>query len=199
MKQVKIWYYLIPFLFYIFIQVLFDGIGFSEYVYIVKILVVGFFMLLFWKHYQLDFKKTKWELAFLSGLIIILIWIALGFILPVKSEFNPTASDIIIRIFGSILIAPLIEELFTRHFLYRYLINEKFYSIKPKFEFIPFILTVGFFGFFHSAWIAGMIVGLILNFLYIKTKNIEDCIIAHSVANLLLAIFIILFQQWSFW
>ena len=120
--------------------------------------------------------------------------------MPYSSDFNPSNLNIAFKLLGGILVAPLIEELFTRGFLLRFLIDpDKWEKIAPKFTWFSFIVTVLFFGFSHNRWLAGLIVGIILNLLYIKTKRIENCIIAHAVANAALAAYVILINSWQFW
>jgi len=99
----------------------------------------------------------------------------------------------------SILLAPIIEEFFTRFFLLRFIISKKFKKVKPHFTWPSFIITVLFFGFAHNRWLAGIITGILLNYLYYKRKEIGPCIVAHAVANLGLAIYVIYTGNWMFW
>ena len=193
-------HYLIPFLAYLLIPFLFDNIGLKEYSYIIKAVIVGIILVCFWKHYSLKLKGNKWLLSILIGILVFLIWISLEQFMPYSSDFNPSNLNIAFKLFGGILVAPLIEELFTRSFLLRFLINpDKWNSIKPKFTLFSFAVTTAFFGFSHNRWLAGLLVGIILNLLYIKTKKIENCIIAHSIANAILALYVIFTNSWQFW
>ena len=192
--------YLIPFLAYLLIPFLFDNIGLEQYSYPVKAIMTGLILIGFWKHYILKLKGNKWLLSILVGILVFLIWIAIEQFMPYSSDFQASTLNIAFRLFGGILIAPLIEELFTRSFLLRFLINpDKWSSIKPKFTLFSFAMTTAFFGFSHNRWLAGLIVGIILNLLYIKTKKIENCIIAHAVTNAILALYVILTNSWQFW
>ncbi|MEM2956608.1 MAG: CAAX prenyl protease-related protein [Candidatus Pacearchaeota archaeon] len=196
----RIFTYIFPFALYLLIPFILDSIGLKEFSYFIKILLVGITLIYFFKSYDLKFAKGNLFLSFVLGLLIFVLWILVEQFMPYKGEFEISAFNIIVRLFGSILVAPLIEELFTRKFLLRFLINpDKWDKIEPKFTWFSFMITVLFFGFSHNRWLAGIIVGIILNMLYIKTKRIENCIIAHSVANASLAGYIILTNSWQFW
>ena len=192
--------YIIPFLAYLLIPLLFDNLGLEAYSYIIKVIAVGIALVCFWKHYSLKLKGNKWLLSILIGVLIFLTWIGIENFMHYSSDFQPSDISIIFKLFGGILIAPLVEELFTRGFLLRFLINpDKWNSIKPKFTFFSFAVTILFFGFSHNRWLAGLIVGIMLNLLYIRTKRIENCIIAHLITNAILAFYIIVTGSWNFW
>ena len=108
---------------------------------------------------------------------------------------------IIIKVLGLVLVAPFIEELFVRDFLIRFAQGgEKWESIKiGKFCWPSFVISVLFFGFSHSLWLAGLVTGVGFNLLLYKTKRIDAIIQAHMIVNFILTIYVLYTGQWMLW
>jgi len=202
----KVLAYVVPLLAYVIAPSLVSLFTENIYLnYLIKTVVTAIFIIYYCKEYKLKF---KWDsLAVFTGIAIFILWIGIeGFYKPLgTSEFNPLLSDfiipiIIIRILGAVIIAPLVEEIFTRGFLIRALVSKNWDKVKTgTYTHASFLLTVIFFGFAHNRWLPGIITGIILNLLLYKRKSIESCIIAHAVANLALAVFVLSTQNWIFW
>jgi CAAX prenyl protease-like protein len=102
---------------------------------------------------------------------------------------------------GSTLLVPIIEELFWRGFLMRWIINPDFRKV-PMGRYAPlaFWLTAILFASEHGAyWEVGLAAGVIYNWLLIRTKDLGDCILAHAVTNGLLAAYVIVLGHWQYW
>jgi len=101
---------------------------------------------------------------------------------------------------GAVLVVPVMEELFWRGFLARWLVNPDFKAVSLG-SFTPFAFwtTVVLFGVEHEQWLAGMICGVLLNGLLYRTKNLLACVLAHAVANALLAAWVLTRGDWKFW
>src|SRR6202030_3615984 len=98
------------------------------------------------------------------------------------------------RFLRLVLVVPLLEEIFWRGFLLRYLINEKFTGVRMgAFSWLSFaVVTLGF-GFTHSQadWLAALVTGALYNFVAYRTKSLASCVAAHAITNLLLGIWIV--------
>ena len=203
--------YIIPFVLYIAITPLL-GLFIDEPMYagyVIKTILAAAALAYYWKKYKEI--KFRFDLhAVLAGIVIFAIWVGIDGLYPHLGEpspFNPFVfggiqAGILLAfiLFGAIMIAPIIEELFVRSFLIRYIISEDFEKVKiGAYSLSSFIITVLFFGFSHNRWLAGIITGIILNLLLYKKKELNSCIIAHSIANLLLAIFVLSTGSWEFW
>jgi CAAX prenyl protease-like protein len=106
-----------------------------------------------------------------------------------------------IRIFGSAVLVPILEELFWRGWLMRWLISQDFRSI-PLGTYTPFAfwITALLFASEHgSYWEVGLITGVIYNWWLVRTKNLPNCILAHAVTNGCLAIYVLAAEQWQYW
>jgi len=107
---------------------------------------------------------------------------------------------ILTRIAGSSLVVPMLEEVFYRSFVYRYLARRDFLSI-PIGQFLPgsFIITAVFFGLAHHEWLAGILCGFAYQALVLWKKRLGDAITAHAITNLLLGLWIVWKGAWQFW
>ncbi|MCK5283576.1 MAG: CAAX prenyl protease-related protein [Nanoarchaeota archaeon] len=193
--------YLIPFLAYIFVMPVVNFFFNDNVAYLVHAIIAILLLAVFWKRYKLNFRLDF--LAVITGAAIFIIWIGLEnpYFHFYEIKFIPLNEFFLAaKIAGFILAAPLIEELFTRGFLMRILIDNDWKKVPiGKYTLSSFIITVLFFGLSHNRWLVGIITGILLNLLLYKRKRIDSCIQAHFVANLLLAIFIISTSAWNFW
>ena len=173
----------------------------NQAAFAIKYLVAFALLIYFWKEYKLKFKFEL--LPILTGLLIFLVWIGLENHYPLlyQTSFAPNSSSMLFfKLFGFVIVAPLIEEIFTRGFLIRIISKSDYEKVSlGKFTWVSFIITVLFFGFSHNRWLVGLITGVLLNLLYYNRKNISSTIIAHFVANLILAIYIVHNSYWVFW
>ena len=107
---------------------------------------------------------------------------------------------IAVRILGSSLVVPPIEEAFYRSFLYRYIAKVEFMSV-PLNQFLPkpFVLTALVFGFSHNEWLAGILCGMAYQWLAIRKGHLGDAMTAHGITNCLLGIWVVWRGAWNFW
>jgi hypothetical protein len=156
-----------------------------------------------------DYRQTA--LSIFSGLLVFIFWINMDWTLGSQlapAGFNPESfaseqakwSMIFIRVTGAVIIVPIMEELFWRSFLLRYLIDANFTAVTiGRFSLFSFLAVSVFFGLEHHYVFAGIMAGVFFNLIYYATKSIAQCILAHSVANLSLAAYVLLTQEWRFW
>jgi hypothetical protein len=100
------------------------------------------------------------------------------------------------------VVAPLVEEIFWRGFLLRYLISEKFVTIKiGTFSWLSFLVVTLLFAISHSRadWFAALVCGALYNLVAYRTRSLASCVVAHAVTNLLLGLWIMQARQWGFW
>ena len=164
----------------------------------------------------------SWE-AMLVGIGVFVMWVGLDDLL-VKlglpnsypklkmsaAAWNPTAAFgqgsllawffIVVRVIGSTLIVPPLEEVFFRSFVYRYLIRADFLSVPlGQFALRPFVITALVFGFEHREWLAGILCGFAYQGLVLRKQRLGDAITAHAVTNLLLGLWVVGKPAWHFW
>ncbi|MDQ6808364.1 MAG: CAAX prenyl protease-related protein [Verrucomicrobiota bacterium] len=186
----------------------------AEYwIYPLQTIVCGGLLIGFWRRYESLRPRAVW-LAILAGLFVFALWISPQqfFRQPARRVgFNPEMFiawpvaywfTIVLRFVRLVVVVPLVEEIFWRGFLLRYLIDEKFSRVPfGMFSWISFgAVTLGF-TFVHSApdWIAAFITGALYNCVAYRTKSLGSCVIAHATTNLLLGLWIVMTKQWGFW
>lgn len=184
--------------------------------YPVKIAVVTAALIYFRKSYT-DFdwatlKNTKHTLFSVGiGLIVFIIWINLDLPFAIQGElstYDPSSIHegsvlifmLVSRALGAAVCVPIMEELFWRSFLVRYLINKDFMQVGAgAFTTFSFIVTSVLFGLEHQLYLAGMIAGAAYNLVYWRTKSLSTCILSHGVTNVVLAGYVLLTRSWHFW
>ncbi len=105
------------------------------------------------------------------------------------------------RSIRAIVIVPVVEELFWRGWLMRWLIRQDFKSV-PMGTYSPgsFFAVAVLFALEHgSYWDVGLLTGFIYNWWMIRTKSLPDCILVHAVTNACLCGYVIWAGQWQYW
>ena len=104
------------------------------------------------------------------------------------------------RLLGITLVVPVMEEIFWRGFLMRWLIKDDFLSVPlGKYQPFSFWATTLLFASIHgSEWPLGIVVGVFFGAWFVRTKNLGNVILAHAVTNFLLAIYCLSTDDWHF-
>ncbi|MCU1329061.1 MAG: Abortive infection protein [Bryobacterales bacterium] len=166
-------------------------------------------------------RPSKPTLSIALGLAVFVLWIGPDLISPNWHHFilfdnavmghpagnTPPASKddplfLILRIAISVIAVPILEELFWRGWLMRWLIDSNDFRKVALGTYAPlaFWATALLFASEHGPfWDVGLLTGIIYNAWLIKTKNIWDCILAHAVTNAALAAYVVLAGQWQYW
>ena len=105
-----------------------------------------------------------------------------------------------VRLIGLALVVPLIEELFWRGFLLRYLIEERFTTVPiGTYTTFSFALVTVFFALVHPEILAALVWGAGINILLYRTQNLWATVVGHGVTNLALGIYVLSTGQWMYW
>lgn len=202
---------------FIFIADMLERVGLSAaqllWVYPVKIMLVAGLLALCWRNYselQIGwFTLPVLASSLLVGLIVFLIWINTGYgwmVMGPSNGYDPRALGILfwpmvlVRWLGAALVVPVMEELFWRSYLMRYLEGERFEEVLPsQLKFKSFIITVILFGVEHNLWFAGMLAGLAYGLLYRRYGSLWVPILSHAVTNGVLGVWVVVTSSWSYW
>jgi len=214
------WKYVFPFVIYLLIGELVPGllVGYDAHyhiyvAYTLRTVIVGGILVRYRSLYT-ELTDRKFDVpAMLVGTIIFALWVGLEGHYPVFSGASSHFYDpsifgtgmlillLCVRFVGSVLVAAFIEELFTRSFLMRYVIDPERWAEVPvgMYTFTSFMVVALFFGFAHFQWLPGILAGILLNLLLYKRRNIFSCVQAHAMANLLLFFYVLYTGSWFFW
>ncbi|MCE9519228.1 MAG: CAAX prenyl protease-related protein [Verrucomicrobia bacterium] len=203
----------------------------EHWIYPLQTIICGGLLAFFWKNYT--FRPARgFLLATLLGVAGIMIWILPGWLysatdwkhdeniaIPLlgftsRTEgFNPTIFDkspfwfaivICFRFIRLIVVVPLIEEIFWRGFLMRYVVagHRPFKSVPfGTHTWKAFGVTTAALMLVHAKedWVGALVFGSLMYFLCIRSKSLGACVWMHAVANLLLGIYVLKTRQWGFW
>ena len=168
----------------------------------------------------IDFRVHQFLPTVLVGLAVFAIWVAPDLLIPgyrehwlfqnsitgslkssIPESFRASGMVLLFRTLRAVVLVPIIEELFWRAWLMRWL-------VRPDFEKVPlgtytasamWISALLFASEHGPYWEVGLIAGLIYNYWMIRTKSLGDCILAHAVTNGALSLFVIATGRWEYW
>ena len=194
------------------------GSSAKYFIFPLQTLVCAGVLAWFWPQYRLCAPRKAWIAVGIGALIFGLwVWVFPPILQRIFHQpprligFDPGVfagqpmfywGEVVIRFARLVLVVPVLEEIFWRGFLLRYLINEEF-------EAVPFgtyarlanaAVAIGFM-LEHSYpdWPAALVTGFAYNFVACRTRSLSSCIVAHALTNALLGVFIMATRQWGFW
>lgn len=168
----------------------------------------------------LDLRSPRWAQSALLGVAVFALWVAPDLLIPgwrnhwifqnpmlgsVGASFpQPLREDVWALLFRSIraaVIVPVVEELFWRGWLMRWLIRSDFQSVPlGAYTRSSFWFTALLFASEHGPyWEVGLAAGIAYNWWMVRTKSLGDCIVAHGVTNAVLSAYVILTGCWEYW
>jgi CAAX protease family protein len=101
-----------------------------------------------------------------------------------------------------VVIVPLVEEIFWRGFLLRWLIRDEFMTVPfGSYQRTSFLVVMILFMVEHAPadYPAALLTGALFNFVAIHTRSLSSCVLVHAVTNLLLGLYILRTGQTGFW
>jgi uncharacterized protein len=213
------WPHVIPFASYM-VFIALGGLISSDqgalWLYPPKIFLVSALLVFYWKNYP-ELKENPFSnmmeigLSIGVGLFVYFAWVRLDFPWAKQGEsgkgYDPYEAGVqvgmvlaAIRIVGASVVVPVMEEVFWRSFIIRYIVSPDFTKVKlGTFSLLSFLITVVFFGVEHHFWFAGMMAGAIYNLLLYKTRRLWPCILAHGITNLAMGIHVLTTEEWFWW
>lgn len=204
-----------------------------EYVMMLLQCLVCLTMILYWKKcYEWNFSKG-WILGIVVGLLGISLWILpthlyttldlgggsdprwykwLG-LAPRDEGFDAKVFEgnttlwwmaVIARFVRAVVVVALIEEIFWRGFLMRFLLKPdgNYWKVPfGVFHWRSYLVVTLAFTFVHDPvdWLSCIIFGSMMYWLAVKTKSLFACILAHGVANLAMGCYALSFGKFGLW
>jgi uncharacterized protein len=184
------------------------------WIYLLKTIVGAWLVWEMWPFVQEMRWRVSWE-AISVGVAVCAIWVGLDGLYPRLSKADAVWTPmkqfgqgspvawfyIVVRVLGSSIVVPPLEEVFYRSFLYRYFVKLDFLSMPlGQFHALSFVVTSAIFGLMHpDRWLAGILCGLAYQWLTIRKNRLGDAMTAHGITNFLLGIWVLWKGDWSFW
>jgi CAAX prenyl protease-like protein len=185
----------------------------------IRVLVVGAACLVCWPRAHPVKPTVPWK-SVLIGIAVFALWIAPDLIyknyrelapfnnvlighvhssMPAESLISPWALSW--RFARAVLIVPVVEELFWRAWLMRWLIDTSFERVPlGTYQRNSFLIVAVLFACEHGPyWDVGLLTGFIYNWWMVRTKSLSDCILMHAVTNACLSAYVIATAHWEYW
>ena len=160
-----------------------------------------------------------WIASVALGIGVFVLWIAPDLLFPawrshwlfqndvvgkLKTSIPPaelTPVMLALRVVRASVLVPVLEELFWRGWLPRWIQNTQFDRV-PLGEYTPlaFWATALLFAAEHGPfWDVGLLCGIIYNWWMKRTRSLGDLVLVHATTNFALSMFIISSERWTFW
>jgi uncharacterized protein len=106
-----------------------------------------------------------------------------------------------LRMIRAVVIVPIVEELFWRAWLMRWIIDVDFQKIPlGKYTAQSFWIVAALFASEHGPyWDVGLAAGLVYNWWMVRARSLGDLILTHAVTNFILGAYVIAFGKWEYW
>jgi CAAX prenyl protease-like protein len=185
------------------------------WLYPIKTAIVATLLTVFWSRYD-ELKDGAWSNrthlveALVLGLVVYVAWVRMDWGWATQGGtprgYDPSDAGssapllIAIRLFGASLVVPVMEELFWRSFLIRYIDDSDYLTVRVgAFSARAGLITVVLFGVEHRLWLAGAMAGAAYTLLLHRTKRLWPCIMAHGTTNAALGLHVLLTGEWKWW
>jgi CAAX prenyl protease-like protein len=147
------------------------------------------------------------------GLLLCVAWVAIDRAVPYphvgsRTAFDPTPLQgsswwvpfLVIRFYGLVVMVPVMEEIFWRSFILRYL-------TKPDFRHVPmgtfsmsalWVMVAGS-AVSHPEWLVAAIASLVFAFWLRRTGSLFASIVVHATTNAALGAYVLTTGAWQYW
>jgi CAAX prenyl protease-like protein len=212
--------YILPFIVFVAFLALHEYLAFlGKWEYPLRTLVLGLVLWVCSRH-VIDLRVRSLLGTVFIGVAVFVIWIAPDVLIPgyrdhwlfqnrITGQIASSLPDqmrsdwlvLISRAARAVIIVPIIEELFWRAWLMRWLINADFRAVPlGTYSTQSMVITALLFASEHGPyWEVGLIAGVLYNWWMIRTKSLGDCILAHAITNGALSAYVIATDKWQYW
>lgn len=187
-----------------------------RWIYGLTVLLVGGLMTWFWGEYGELYRQNlptlkETALAVVVGVAVFLVWIhfdtkpfrvgeATASFVPFDAQGQLQWPLAIVRWTGAALLVPVMEELFWRSFLMRWIDRAQFETLPPhQVTMKAVVLSTFVFTLAHTLWLAAIIAGLAYAGLFVRTGKLWVPVISHAVTNGVLGVWVVMTGNWGFW
>jgi CAAX prenyl protease-like protein len=168
----------------------------------------------------IDLRVRHFAATLAIGIAVFAVWIAPDVLIPGYRHFllfdNPVTGKaatslsksamlspavLALRMIRAVVIVPIVEELFWRAWLMRWMIDVDFESVPlGKYTAVSFWVVALLFASEHGPyWDVGLAAGVIYNWWMVRTRSLGDLILAHAITNFSLSAYVIAAGKWEYW
>jgi len=186
---------------------------------ILRVTVISL-VLIFIARPVIDLRAPHWLASLLLGAAVFLIWIAPDLAFPgyrhhwlfenamlgapqagLTAAGQTQPAIVVLRAVRAVILVPIVEELFWRAWMMRWLIAPDFEKVPlGKYTPLSFWAVALLFASEHgSYWDVGLLAGVIYNAWMVKSKSLGDLILTHAVTNACLSAYVIAAGKWEYW
>jgi CAAX prenyl protease-like protein len=168
----------------------------------------------------IDLRMTRPAGTIAIGVAVFVIWIGPDLLFPgyrshwpfqngITGALGATVTEagrldpviVTLRVIRAVVLVPILEELFWRAFMLRWI-------AQPDFEALPigfyntksFWLVALLFASEHGPyWDVGLIAGILYNWWYGRARSLGDVIWAHAITNGCLCAYVLVAHKWEYW
>ncbi len=164
-------------------------------------------------------RAPHWLGSVALGLAVCALWVAPDLLVPgwrdsvifqngvtgeLRTSIPPaelTPLMLALRTARAALLVPVLEELFWRGWLPRWLQDNRFWRVPlGAYSAFAFWGTALLFAAEHGPfWEVGLLCGVIYNWWMRRTRSLGDLILTHAVTNAALSAYVMLTGRWEFW
>lgn len=212
--------YVAPFATFIAMLAIQKNLAFlGDWEYVVRVVVVAA-SIWFFSRRVVDFKVRYLTGSIAIGIGAFLLWIAPDTLFPgwrqhwlftnslmgevrvsLSAEQLSSPMLLLFRTISATLMVPILEELFWRAWMLRWLVDKDFEKLPMgSSDRQSFWIVAALFAVEHGPyWEVGLITGVVYNWWMTRTKSLGDLIFVHGLTNLALCAYVIWTQKWHFW
>lgn len=187
---------------------------------VARVLVLAAVIWLCSGHLVARFRFPHWMGSVLVGVGVFVLWVAPDALMPgwrdswlfqnsitgqvkVSIPEAELANPLVLwlRIARAAILVPILEELFWRGWLPRWIQDNDFERVPlGRYTTFAFVVTALLFASEHGAfWEVGLLAGIIYNWWMWRTKSLGDLVLAHAVTNACLSGYVLITRQWQYW
>jgi uncharacterized protein len=164
-------------------------------------------------------RASHWKASIVLGVAVFAFWVAPDAMIPgwrnhtifqnvvtghITTSIPPrelTPLMLALRLARASLLVPVLEELFWRGWLPRWLQDSNVARVPlGQYTAFAFWATAILFAVEHGPfWELGLVCGIIYNWWMWRTRSLGDLMLVHGTTNLALSIYVIVTGRWMFW
>ncbi|MEO7651959.1 MAG: CAAX prenyl protease-related protein [Bryobacteraceae bacterium] len=189
-------------------------------VYPIRAVTVTILLALFSRH-VIDFHARHVAGSVALGIAVFVIWVAPDVLWPawrahwlfqnsvlgsIRTDVPPVLKSsllfIVFRTYGCVIMVPILEELFWRGWLARWLIDADDFRRVPLGAYTMGSFWIGsiLFASEHGPyWEVGLLAGIAYNWWMRRTRSLGDAILTHAVTNGCLSAYVLAADKWHYW